>query len=102
MPDLGKKYECFSCGTKFYDLGRPDPLCPKCGANQKQAAQDEAEQERQAARRRRKDEPKVAVEDEDLPVDDEIAAADFDEDLEGADEEGLDDEEAADDLDDEA
>lgn len=21
MPDLGNKYECFSCGVRFYDLG---------------------------------------------------------------------------------
>jgi hypothetical protein len=37
MPNLGKKFECFSCRTKFYDLGKPEPVCPKCGANQKDA-----------------------------------------------------------------
>jgi uncharacterized protein (TIGR02300 family) len=31
---LGGKWVCFSCGAKFYDLNRPQPLCPKCGANQ--------------------------------------------------------------------
>jgi hypothetical protein len=31
---LGAKWECFSCGAKFYDLGKDTPLCPKCGANQ--------------------------------------------------------------------
>ena len=31
---LGSKWECFSCGAKFYDLNKPEPLCPKCGANQ--------------------------------------------------------------------
>jgi hypothetical protein len=31
---LGTKWECFSCGAKFYDLNRPEPLCPRCGANQ--------------------------------------------------------------------
>lgn len=31
---LGAKWECFSCGAKFYDLNKPEPLCPKCGANQ--------------------------------------------------------------------
>jgi hypothetical protein len=41
MPDLGRKYECFRCHTKFYDLGRPEPVCPKCGANQKDAKADE-------------------------------------------------------------
>jgi uncharacterized protein (TIGR02300 family) len=33
--DLGLKYVCFKCGTKFYDLKKPDPLCPKCGADQR-------------------------------------------------------------------
>lgn len=40
MPELGKKYTCYSCHTKFYDLGKPTPLCPKCGADQRDA--DEA------------------------------------------------------------
>ncbi len=31
---LGAKWACFECGAKFYDLNRPEPLCPKCGANQ--------------------------------------------------------------------
>ena len=42
MPDLGKKYECFNCGTKFYNLGKPEAICPKCGANQKDAKSDDA------------------------------------------------------------
>ncbi len=37
MADLGKKYTCYSCHTKFYDLGKPEPLCPKCGADQRDA-----------------------------------------------------------------
>ncbi len=32
---LGKRYQCFECGLKFYDLNRPEPLCPKCGADQR-------------------------------------------------------------------
>ena len=31
---LGNKYVCYQCGCKFYDLSRPQPICPKCGANQ--------------------------------------------------------------------
>lgn len=31
---LGTKYECYSCGTKFYDLGKPQAICPNCGADQ--------------------------------------------------------------------
>jgi len=37
MPELGKKYTCYSCHTKFYDLGKPIPKCPKCGADQRDA-----------------------------------------------------------------
>jgi hypothetical protein len=37
MPDLGRKYTCYSCHTKFYDLGKPIPTCPKCGADQRDA-----------------------------------------------------------------
>lgn len=35
--DLGTKYVCFKCSTKFYDMKKPDPLCPKCGANQRES-----------------------------------------------------------------
>ena len=33
---LGKRFACYQCGTKFYDLMRPEPLCPKCGADQRE------------------------------------------------------------------
>ncbi|MEE8507522.1 MAG: FYDLN acid domain-containing protein [Myxococcota bacterium] len=32
---MGLKYACFECGAKFYDLNRPEPLCPKCGVDQR-------------------------------------------------------------------
>jgi uncharacterized protein (TIGR02300 family) len=35
--DLGTKYTCFKCSTKFYDMKKPDPLCPKCGADQRES-----------------------------------------------------------------
>lgn len=35
--DLGTKYNCFKCQTKFYDLKKPVPTCPKCGADQRDA-----------------------------------------------------------------
>lgn len=34
LSKLGKKFTCYSCGTKFYDLNKPDKICPKCGADQ--------------------------------------------------------------------
>lgn len=35
--DLGTKHTCFKCQTRFYDLGKPEPICPKCGADQRQS-----------------------------------------------------------------
>src|SRR5512141_2066893 len=35
--NLGRKYTCYSCHTKFYDLNKAVPLCPKCGADQREA-----------------------------------------------------------------
>jgi hypothetical protein len=37
MANLGKKWTCFSCSAKFYDFTKPEAVCPKCGANQKEA-----------------------------------------------------------------
>ncbi len=48
--DLGTKYTCFKCGTRFYDLKKAEPVCPKCGADQRQspASKPSAEKRRQA------------------------------------------------------
>lgn len=32
MSKYGKKFECWQCSTKYYDLGKVNPKCPKCGA----------------------------------------------------------------------
>ncbi|MCU0575415.1 MAG: FYDLN acid domain-containing protein [Desulfobacterota bacterium] len=34
MADLGTRFKCYKCGTKFYDLGKERPLCPSCGEDQ--------------------------------------------------------------------
>jgi uncharacterized protein (TIGR02300 family) len=34
---LGTRYNCFKCEAKFYDLNRPEPVCPKCGGDQREA-----------------------------------------------------------------
>lgn len=34
---LGNRYACYECGTKFYDLNRPEALCPECNADQANA-----------------------------------------------------------------
>ena len=35
--DLGNKHLCFKCSTKFYDFKKPEPICPKCGADQRES-----------------------------------------------------------------
>ena len=102
MPEikLGNKYDCYSCGTKFYDLGKAEPICPKCGANQKDASHGESASTGQSSRRKRKAEvAKVVDIDEVEPIadiaDDEMVGPDLEDDDIGGDdeeEEDLDDE----------
>ena len=67
--DLGSKYICFKCGTKFYDLKKPVPSCPKCGADQREAPvakPQTARQQRAEAKAKEAEEAEVpAVETED-------------------------------------
>jgi uncharacterized protein (TIGR02300 family) len=35
--DMGNRFVCFKCATKFYDMKKPDPICPKCGADQRES-----------------------------------------------------------------
>ena len=35
--DLGNKHSCWKCGTKFYDLKKAAPICPKCGADARES-----------------------------------------------------------------
>ncbi len=39
---LGVKHVCFSCAVRFYDMNKPEPICPKCGADQRQRPKQEA------------------------------------------------------------
>ena len=101
MPELGTKHECFNCEAKFYDLGRPEAVCPKCGANQKDAKKQEVVTESHASRRKRRDEV-VAVEPEASEAsepesgseefgDDELVSLDVSDDDSGDDDDDLDD-----------
>lgn len=36
-PKYGNRFTCFQCSVKFYDLGKEEPICPKCGADQRKA-----------------------------------------------------------------
>ncbi len=73
--DLGTKHTCFKCGTRFYDLRKPEPICPKCGADQRQSP---ATKPSAAAEKRR---PKPAPPPPPKPEADEVEAeaADLDE-----------------------
>ena len=56
MPELGNKHDCYNCSTKFYDLGAAEAVCPKCGANQKDAAPTKPSYET-GSRRKKREEP---------------------------------------------
>lgn len=74
---LGNKYDCFNCSTKFYDLGRGTAVCPKCGADQKDASEKGNPAVAQAVRRRRRAELAAAPEEvETVAEDTDIAAID--------------------------
>ena len=84
--DLGTKHVCFKCGTRFYDLKKPEPICPKCGADQRQSPAVKAPTEkrsRPAARPAAAPAPEVetaeAEPDEDAEPDDDDSDDDDDE-----------------------
>ena len=71
MPDLGKKYTCYSCHTKFYDLGKAEPICPKCGADQRDAEEAPATTSHRGRAATRVVEPEPA--EEEFPAEGEAA-----------------------------
>ena len=70
--DLGVKHTCWKCGTKFYDLKKPNSVCPKCGADPKEAPVTKAQPA--AERRRQREEPveEVAAEVEESDLDEDL------------------------------
>ncbi len=62
--DLGTKYLCFKCGTKFYDLRKAAPVCPKCGADQRESPALKPAPERRSRAAARPVEPVAEVEPE--------------------------------------
>jgi len=70
--DLGTKYTCFKCSTKFYDLKKPAPTCPKCGTDQREAPVPKVITARQArAAAAAREESEVAAEEEELEAEEE-------------------------------
>jgi len=80
--DLGTKYVCFKCGTKFYDLKKPLPACPKCGADQREAPTGKpgSSRARPAPPREAEPEEVAAGDEEEAEGEDEDEKAEADED----------------------
>lgn len=60
MTELGNKHECLGCNTKFYDLGKSELVCPKCGENQKDLAEAPDSSAGKAKKQRKKPAKKKA------------------------------------------
>lgn len=87
---LGVRWACWSCGSVFYDLNKPKPHCPKCGADPRHRPEsdrsDEPPRKRDTIRALR-----VLDDEEVAAVPEEEAGEELDLDLElGADEKLLD------------
>jgi hypothetical protein len=102
MVQLGEKFECDDCGIKVYDLGRPQAVCPRCGRDLK-STQPKRKVEEAAPRAARpepvveeplEEAPDVAEDlDEDLAADDELELVEGEAAEEEEEEVDLDDEE---------
>lgn len=83
--DLGTKHTCFKCSTKFYDMNKPAPICPKCGADQRESppvkSPPPAERRPRAVARpvapevEETDVVEAALDDEEVEADDEAESA---------------------------
>ncbi len=60
---LGNRYTCFQCGCKFYDLTRPVPTCPECGADQREAPVRDIKALLKSGKRRA-----APMDDDDMPL----------------------------------
>ena len=74
---LGTKHLCFSCHSKFYDLNKPEPVCPRCGANQNERPKEPKEPKPPAPSRQERgrditpllqEEDREESDDEDAPL----------------------------------
>ena len=81
---LGTRYTCFECSCKFYDLNRPEPICPKCGVDQvddpapdsRVAAMSKVKEAKAAAKAAAKKAPKKEAPAEEVDADADDASAD--------------------------
>jgi uncharacterized protein (TIGR02300 family) len=72
--ELGIRFKCYKCGTKFYDLNKPQPICPACGEDQ-----NNEETKRMLKRKRKRSLSKVKADIRALPEENEVMAESDDE-----------------------
>ena len=84
MPELGQKHDCFKCGTKFYDMKKPEPICPKCGADQRESP---AVKSPPAERRARSRAPEPKTEEVEVELEEDADVEEDDAEEEAADDE---------------
>lgn len=84
--DLGTKHVCFKCGTRFYDLKKPEPICPKCGADQRQSPAVKAPAEKRSRPAARPPAPEPEAEVADTEAEEELEQDDDDDDEDDDDE----------------
>ncbi len=91
-PEWGTKHSCPKCGTRFYDLGKDDPVaCIDCG-NQwypEPVLKTKQPIPFEEIEKKKKEEEEVDLEDEDLDIDDDDVSPDNDVDLGGDDDLGV-------------
>lgn len=58
--DYGAKYVCFNCAAKFYDLGKPEAICPICEVDQ---AKRPKKKEKKSFRSYEEEKPQIDVEE---------------------------------------
>lgn len=61
MADLGDKHECPNCGVKYYDLGKSDAVCPRCGLNAEEAEVKAAEDDAKSKAAKKEKKKKAAA-----------------------------------------
>ena len=77
---LGKRWTCYSCTGAFYDLNKPDPICPRCNADQRDTPKVEPvkpKRKRKAAKKKPTINKKLAEEEEPV-ANDETSELDLD------------------------
>lgn len=74
MGELGIRFKCYKCGTKFYDLNKPQPICPSCGEDQ-----NNEETKRMLKRKRKRSLSKVKTDIRALPDENDVMVESDDE-----------------------